>query len=85
MLQVLQYFVGTSMAAVSKVADLTIVHSVVGGAKARGSSEFSVVIIGCKLRGRICSMNDEQYEDCGSGRVLLRGSSQMHVPMTICR
>ena len=53
MLQVLQYFVGTSMAAVSKVADLTMVHSVVGGPRARGSSEFSGGAMGCRLRGNI--------------------------------
>ena len=41
MLQVLQNFVGTSIAAVSEAADFTIVQSVVGGPKASGSSAFS--------------------------------------------
>ena len=55
MLQVLQYLVGTSMAAVGSMADLTIVHSVVAGARARGSTEGEGGVgSGCKLRGRIC-------------------------------
>ena len=39
MLQVLQYFTGTSMAAVEEPADLIVVQAVVDGAKASGSSE----------------------------------------------
>lgn len=39
MLHVLQYFTGTSMAAVDEPADLTVVHACIGGAKASGSSE----------------------------------------------
>ena len=41
MLQVLQYLVGTSIAALVAPADLTMVHAVVGGPKASGSSESS--------------------------------------------
>lgn len=39
MLQVLQYFTGTSMAVFDEPAVLILVHAVVGGAKASGSSE----------------------------------------------
>lgn len=39
MLQVLQYLVGTSIAALVVPADLIIVQEVVGGPKARGSSD----------------------------------------------
>lgn len=53
MLQVLQYFVGTSMAAVLEVAEMTIVQSVVGGPMVRGSSLGLGGGKGCRLRGRI--------------------------------
>ena len=53
MLQVLQYLVGTSIAAVVDVADMTIVHSVRVGPRANGSSFGSVGGNGCRLRGRI--------------------------------
>ena len=52
MLHVLQYFVGTSMAALVDPADLIMVHWVVGGPKANGSSEPSEGK-GCRFRGRI--------------------------------
>ena len=54
MLQVLQYLVGTSIAAVYLEVDLTMIHSEVGGPSVSGSSEFSGGIMGCRLRGRIC-------------------------------
>lgn len=53
MLQVLQYLTGSSMAAVEEVADLTLVQSVVGGPKARGSSSFSGGGSACRFRGSI--------------------------------
>jgi hypothetical protein len=57
MLQVLQYFVGTSMAAEAEVAETTMVHSVRAGPRARGSSEGLGAGNGCKLRGRIFSIS----------------------------
>ena len=59
MLQLLQYLVGTSMAALVPVAETTMVHSVVGGPRFRGSSLGLVGAKGCKLRGKICV---RQYE-----------------------
>lgn len=53
MLQLLQYFVGTSMAALEPVADTTMVHSVVGGPGMSGSSLGLGGGNGCKLRGSI--------------------------------
>lgn len=53
MLQLLQYLVGTSIAAFVPVADTTIVHSVVAGPTFRGSSLGLVGAKGCRLRGRI--------------------------------
>ena len=41
MLQVLQYLVGTSIAAFAVPSDLIMVHCVVGGPKVKGSSESS--------------------------------------------
>ncbi len=46
MLQVLQYLVGTSIAAVEDWADLIMVQSFVGGASLRGSSFTSAGGIG---------------------------------------
>lgn len=54
MLQVLQYFVGTSIAAVSLPADLIMVQSVVAGPKVSGSSDASGGAKGCRFRGNIC-------------------------------
>jgi hypothetical protein len=56
MLQDLQYLVGTSIAELCDVADLTKVHSVVGGPMANGSSFPVGGGKGCKLRGRICNL-----------------------------
>lgn len=53
MLQVLQYFVGTSMAAVVDVAETTMVHSVVAGPMVKGSSLGFGGGNGCRFRGRI--------------------------------
>ena len=53
MLQVLQYFVGTSIAAVFDVAETTMVHSVVAGPRVNGSSFGLGGGNGCKFRGRI--------------------------------
>lgn len=53
MLHVLQYFVGTSMAAVFDFALLTIVHSVRGGPIVKGSSFGSDGGKGWRFRGRI--------------------------------
>ena len=53
MLQVLQYFTGTSMAAMSEVAGLIMTQSLVGGPIAMGSSAGSGGGMGCKFRGRI--------------------------------
>ena len=53
MLQVLQYFVGTSIAAVFDVAETTMVHSVVAGPMVKGSSFGLGGGKGCKFRGRI--------------------------------
>jgi len=53
MLQVLQYLVGTSMAAVDFSDDRTRVQSVVGGPSLRGSSFSSTGGKRCKFRGRI--------------------------------
>ena len=53
MLQLLQYLVGTSIAALVDVADTTMVHSVVEGPSVRGSSLLLGGGNGCKLRGRI--------------------------------
>ena len=52
MLHVLQYLVGTSMAAVPGIWDFTLIQSVVGGPRARGSSDEGG---GCgwRFRGRI--------------------------------
>lgn len=55
MLQVLQYLVGTSIAAFVVSADLIIVHWVVGGPNANGSWESSGGK-GCKFRGKISLM-----------------------------
>lgn len=54
MLQLLQYLVGTSIAVLVPVAETTIVHSVVGGPRFRGSSLGLVGAKGCRLRGNIC-------------------------------
>ena len=53
MLQVLQYLVGTSMAAVADVAETTIVHSVSVGPIASGSSLGFGGGKGCRFLGRI--------------------------------
>lgn len=53
MLQLLQYLVGTSIAAFVPVAEMTIVHSVVGGPRFKGSSLGLVGAKGCRFRGRI--------------------------------
>jgi hypothetical protein len=53
MLQLLQYFVGTSIAALREAADTTMVHSVVEGPTFNGSSLGFDGGNGCKLRGRI--------------------------------
>lgn len=54
MLHVLQYLVGTSMAAVDFSDDRTRVQSVVGGPSLRGSSFSSTGGKRCKFRGRTC-------------------------------
>jgi hypothetical protein len=54
MLQLLQYLVGTSMAALEPVAETTIVHSVVGGPRLSGSSLGLGGGKGCRFRGSIC-------------------------------
>lgn len=53
MLQLLQYFVGTSIAALLEVAEMTIVQSVVEGPTVSGSSLALGGGNGCKFRGRI--------------------------------
>jgi hypothetical protein len=53
MLQVLQYLVGTSIAAVADVADLIIVQSFIGGPSLKGSSSSSGGGIGWRFRGKI--------------------------------
>lgn len=58
MLQVLQYFVGTSMAALLAPVVLTMVQAVIGGPNASGSSESSGGGNGWRFRGRICSLSD---------------------------
>ena len=55
MLQVLQYLVGTSIAAVAVPDDLIMVHLVVGGPRVSGSSEFFGGSNGCRFRGKIWS------------------------------
>ena len=52
MLHVLQYLVGTSIAAVVFSADLTRAHSVVGGPSRKGSSCSSSGNL-CTFRGKI--------------------------------
>jgi len=54
MLHVLQYLVGTSIAAVVELPDLIIVQSVVGGASLNRSSFGSGGGIGCRFLGMIC-------------------------------
>lgn len=76
MLQLLQYLVGTSIAALLPVAETTIVHSVVGGPRFRGSSLGLVGAKGCKLRGKIwINVNVEQVEAVDYLRL---GLKQMH-------
>jgi len=53
MLQLLQYFVGTSIAAFVPVAETTMVHSVVGGPRLSGSSLGLGGGNGCRFRGSI--------------------------------
>lgn len=53
MLQLLQYLVGTSIAADFDAADKTIVHSVVAGPTVRGSSLRLVGGNGCRFLGKI--------------------------------
>ncbi len=53
MLHVLQYFTGNSIAAADGAADLTLVQSVVGGPRARGSSSLSGGGSEWRFRGRI--------------------------------
>jgi hypothetical protein len=53
MLQGLQNLVGTSMAADGEVAEMTMVQSVRGGPRVRGSSLAAVGGKGWRLRGRI--------------------------------
>lgn len=55
MLHVLQYLVGTSIAAVTVPSDLIMVHFVVGGPNVSGSSEFLDGSKGCRFRGNIFS------------------------------
>jgi hypothetical protein len=53
MLQLLQYLVGTSIAALVPVADTTMVHSVVAGPRLSGSSLGLRGGKGCRFRGSI--------------------------------
>ena len=53
MLHVLQYFEGTSMAAVGERIDLIKVHAVNGGPNVRGSFEGSVAGKGWTFLGKI--------------------------------
>ena len=57
MLQVLQYFTGTSIAAVVEPADLIMVQLVIDGARASGSSEVGGGM-GWRLRGKILMLFD---------------------------
>jgi hypothetical protein len=63
MLQLLQYLVGTSIAAFVPVADTTIVHSVVAGPTFRGSSLGLVGAKGCRLRGRMPGSEAEAWRN----------------------
>jgi len=61
MLHVLQYFTGTSIAAMSEVAGLIITQSLVGGPIVMGSSAGSGGGIGCKFRGRIPGLTSDAW------------------------
>lgn len=74
MLHVLQYFIGTSIAAVDGLDDLTKTQSFIGGSRVRGSSVLSGGGIGWRFRGRIWMTPSQLYTRDVTRRTLTPGS-----------